>query len=293
MSLSFTAPGTATVIGARATLRRFRRSDFTSKVGVVLVTVVLFLAFAGPWLAPTNPLTPSTDLFAAPTWSHVFGTDRFGRDILARVLNAFRVDVLLAIAAVLGALCVGTIVGAVCGYAGGLADDVFMRVVDVCQCLPMLVMALILVAFMGAGVVTVIIVTAVINAPVFARLARSDILVKKHIEFIDAARCSGCTPTGLVARHLIPNILGPLVVQGSVTLALAVLNVAALSFLGVGINPPTPELGVMVAEGGTYLAQGVWWMSVYPGIALVLAIFAFNLVGDLLQDRLDPRRRAI
>jgi peptide/nickel transport system permease protein len=274
-------------------LRRFRRSDFPSKVGVVLVIVVLFLAFAGPWLAPTNPLTPSSDLFRAPTWSHLFGTDRFGRDILVRVLNAFRVHVLLAIAAVLGALCVGTTVGAACGYAGGLVDDVFMRVVDVCQCLPMLVMALILVAFMGAGVMTVIIVTAVINAPVFARLARSDILVKKHIEFVDAARCSGCTPTGLVARHLIPNILGPLVVQGSVTLALAVLNVAALSFLGVGINPPTPELGVMVAEGGTYLAQGVWWMSVYPGIALVLAIFAFNLLGDLLQDRLDPRRRAV
>lgn len=273
-------------------VRRFRHSSAIAKVGVALVALVVLLALIGPWLSPINPLAPSADLFKAPSAAHPFGTDRFGRDILARVLNAFRVDVLLALAAVLGALSIGTSIGAACGYAGGLVDDVFMRVIDVCQCLPMLVMALILVAFIGAGVTTVVIVTAIINAPVFARLARSDILVKKHIEFIDAARCSGCTPLRLVGRHLVPNMGGPLVVQGSVTLALAVLNVAALSFLGVGINPPTPELGVMVAEGGTYLAQGVWWMSVYPGIALVLAIFAFNLLGDLLQDRLDPRRRA-
>jgi peptide/nickel transport system permease protein len=150
----------------------------------------------------------------------------------------------------------------------------------------------VLVLFLGPSVMSVVVVTVLINIPSYARLVRAETLSKKHLEYIEAARCSGVREGRILFRHLVPNTLNPVIVQGSLNLGWAVGNVAALSFLGIGIRPPTPDLGVMVADGAKYLAQGHWWMSLFPGLFLALTIFSLNLVGDGLQDRIDPRRVA-
>lgn len=269
-----------------------RSQDPLSAIGFLLVTLLVLLAIFGSALTPYDPLQPGPALFSAPTLSHPFGTDEFGRDVLSRVLVAFRLDLFIAVTAVMAAALIGVTIGSAAGYAGGLADDIFMRVVDVIQSFPMLILAMALVALLGVGLLNVILVTIIVNIAVFARLARGDILAKKQLDYIDAARCSGASTIRILVVHLMPNILGPIVVQATLSLAWAVLNVAALSFLGIGINPPTPELGVMVAEGAKFLANGAWWLSIFPGLALAFTVFGFNLMGDVLQDRWDPRREA-
>lgn len=265
--------------------------DPLAATGILLMSLILLLALIGPLVAPYNPLRPSPDLFAPPSLVHPFGTDQFGRDVLSRVLVAFRLDLFIAVTAIAAAALIGVTIGGIAGYAGGRVDDVFMRLIDIIQSFPMLILAMALVAILGVGLVNVILVTIIVNVAIFARLARSDILAKKQLDYIDAARCSGASPARILVLHLLPNILGPILVQSTLSLAWAVLNVAALSFLGIGINPPTPELGVMVAEGAKFLINGAWWLSVFPGLALAFIVFGFNLIGDVLQDRFDPRRQ--
>lgn len=265
--------------------------DPLAATGILLMSLILLLALIGPLVAPYNPLRPSPDLFAPPSLVHPFGTDQFGRDVLSRVLVAFRLDLFIAVTAIAAAALIGVTIGGIAGYAGGRVDDVFMRLIDIIQSFPMLILAMALVAILGVGLVNVILVTIIVNVAIFARLARSDILAKKQLDYIDAARCSGASPARILVLHLLPNILGPILVQSTLSLAWAVLNVAALSFLGIGINPPTPELGVMVAEGAKFLVNGAWWLSVFPGLALAFIVFGFNLIGDVLQDRFDPRRQ--
>jgi peptide/nickel transport system permease protein len=290
------------VSGAPALTRRDARASATSglaalarrnptfAVGLALLVVVVVLAFAGPLVLPGDPLATSDATVRPPSAAAPFGTDQFGRDILTRLVYALRLDLAVAAVSVAGALVVGVAIGAVSGYAGGRVDDLVMRAIDVVQSFPMLILGIGLVAFLGVGIANIIVVTIVVNVPIFARLVRGDILLKKQLEFVDAARFSGCSHPRILIRHLLPNTLGPLIVQGSLNLAWAILNVAALSFLGIGINPPTPDLGVMIADGARFLPQGAWWMSVYPGLGLALTIFSFNLIGDGLQDQLDPRR---
>lgn len=279
--------------GVRKALRDQLGADPLAFIGILLTTGVILLAAFGPFITPFDPVKTTREIFSPPSPSHPFGTDQFGRDILSRVMAAFQVDLVIALIAVSGALTLGIAIGSAAGYIGDWFDNVFMRVIDVIQCFPMLILAMTLVSFLGTGMENVIIVTIIINIPVFARLVRGDILSKKHLEYVDAARSSGCTGGRILIRHLIPNALGPLIVQASLNLAWALLNIAALSFLGIGITPPTPDLGIMIADGGSYLSRGAWWMSVFPGLALGLAVFAFNLLGDGLQDRLDPRREAV
>jgi peptide/nickel transport system permease protein len=277
--------------GMTLTLPKLRSQDPLAAVGFVLMAALLLLAVFGSVLTPHNPLQPTENLLGPPTFVNPFGTDQFGRDVLSRVMIAFRLDMFIAVTAVAAAAVIGVAIGSVAGYAGRRVDDVFMRVVDVIQSFPMLILAMALVALLGVGIFNVILVTTIVNVAVFARLARGDILAKKQLDYVDAARCSGASAGRILVLHLIPNILGPILVQSTLSLAWAVLNVAALSFLGIGINPPTPELGVMVAEGAKFLANGAWWLSIFPGLALALTVFGFNLVGDVLQDRFDPRRR--
>jgi peptide/nickel transport system permease protein len=262
-------------------------------LGILLLGAIVLLALMGPLILTADPLRTSSNVLLSPSPAHLLGTDQYGRDVLVRLVNAFRLDLFIAVVSVAGALLIGMGIGSVCGYIGGRLDDIVMRGIDVIQSFPMFILAMGLVAFIGVGIKNVIIVTIIINIPVFARLVRGDTLSKKHLEYVDAARCSGCSQARILIRHLMPNTIGPLIVQGSLNLAWAMLNVAGLSFLGIGINPPTPDLGVMVADGAQHISKGAWWMSVYPGLALALAVFSFNVLGDGLQDRLDPRRRGI
>ncbi len=263
------------------------------RIGIVLSIVVLFTLIA-PLLAPFDPASTSSDRLASPSWTHLMGTDNFGRDILSRVFHGARQDMFIALTATAMALSSGTFVGAVSAYVGGWSDTVLMRLIDVVQSFPMFIMALGLVALvLSPGTQTMIIVIGVINIPIFARLMRAEVLARKSLPYVDAARASGNSSAKVLFYHLYPNSMGPVMAQSAVTLAWAILDVAALSFLGVGVTPPTAEWGVMVSEGAPFMLTGEWWVSFFPGLAIALAVFAFNWVSDELQDIVDPRRRVL
>lgn len=275
---------------SRAFLNLIGRNWFVT-VGIGILLAIVLVTALGPLVYTVSPLKTSRDILFPPDALHLLGTDQYGRDVLARLLVAFRIDLAIAVLAVACSVTLGTIIGSVSGYLGGKVDALLMRVIDVIQTFPMLLLALVLAATLGIGMTTVILVTIIINIPMYAKLVRGEVLSKKRQEYVDAARSSGCTEVRILVRHLLPNTTGAVVVQASMNLGWAILNVAGLSFLGIGISPPTPDLGVMIADGAMYISQGLWWMSVYPGLALVLAVCAFNLLGDGLQDGLDPRRQ--
>src|SRR5262245_8484770 len=290
------APGTnndllrrSLTLARRIYYRVFGRDPLTL-IGSAMLFLLIILALTGPFLVTHDPIRTTSAVLDAPSSSHWFGTDHFGRDIFSRTISSLQLDFVVALLGVSGAIFIGIIIGAVCGYINGLFDDIVMRAVDIIQSFPLLLLAMVLVLLLGPSVISIVIVTVLINIPSYARLVRGETLSKKHLEYIDAARCSGVSEARILFRHLVPNTLNPIIVQGSLNLGWAVGNIAALSFLGIGIRPPTPDLGVMVSEGAKYLSQGSWWMSVFPGLVLALTIFSLNLVGDGLQDRLDPRR---
>ncbi|GHA24965.1 ABC transporter permease [Devosia pacifica] len=266
--------------------------DFLGLIGMALLAVLVFVAAFGPLLVTHDPLLTTPDTLLPPSAEHWLGTDHFGRDVFSRTVTSLRIDFIVAGAGVSGAILIGSIIGLVCGYIGGWFDDLVMRLVDIIQSFPLLLVAMVLVLVMGPSVESIVVVTVLINIPIYARVIRGETLRKKNLEYIDAARCSGASEMSIVFRHLMPNTLSPIVVHGSLNLAAAVGNVAVLSFLGIGIRPPTPDLGVMVAEGTNYLVQGAWWMSICPGLVLATTIFSLNLMGDWLEGRLDPRRSA-
>jgi peptide/nickel transport system permease protein len=274
----------------RSLFHKLFGGDPLTLIGTVLLLALFSVAIFGPLLVRHDPVSTSRDLLMSPNATYWFGTDEYGRDIFSRVITSLRLDFIVAITGVSGAIVLGVILGSFSGYIGGRFDDIVMRLVDIIQSFPLLILAMTLVVVLGTGVTSVIVITVLINIPVYARLIRGETLSKKRLEYIDAARCSGCKETRILFRHLLPNVFSPLIVQGSLNLAWAIGNIAALSFLGMGISPPTPDLGLMVSEGTKYLTQDKWWMSVFPGLVLALTIFSFNLVGDGLQDRFDPRR---
>jgi len=264
--------------------------DALGFAGSILLALLLIVAIVGPLLVTHDPLLTTPKTLLAPSAEHWLGTDHFGRDVFSRTITSLRIDFIVAGLGVSGAVLVGSFLGLVCGYVGGWFDELVMRLVDIVQSFPLLLIAMVLILVMGPGVESIIIVTVLINIPTYARVIRGEALSRKTLEYIDAARCSGASEASILFRHLMPNTLSPIIVHASLNLAAAVGNVAALSFLGVGIRPPTPDLGVMVAEGTNYLVQGAWWMSIGPGLVLAATIFSLNLVGDCLEGRLDPRR---
>ena len=204
---------------------------------------------------------------------------------------ATRLDVSLAVTAVGLSLLVGSMAGACAGFYGGWVDRLVSRVVDTIMAFPLFVLAMGIVAALGNTVANIILATAIINLPFYARIARSEVNVRRSAGFVEAARLCGNSDFRLLTVHLIPNILPHMMVQVSLNLGWAILNAAGLSFIGLGVRPPTPEWGIMVAEGATFIVSGEWWLALFPGAALMLAVFCFNLLGDGLRDLVDPRRR--
>jgi len=265
-----------------------------------LLTCVAFLLFigliagalGGPWLAPYDPLmSDTTRALQAPSRLHWFGTDHLGRDIFSRVLVATRLDVSIALAAVSLSLLLGCVAGACAGFYGGWTERLVSRLVDTIMAFPLFVLAMGIVAALGNTVANIVYATAIINVPFYARLARSEVNVRRGAGFVEAARLCGNSEARLLVVHLIPNILPPMMVQVSLNMGWAILNAAGLSFIGLGVRPPTPEWGIMVAEGATFIVSGEWWLALFPGLVLMLAVFCFNLLGDGLRDLIDPRRR--
>ncbi|MEO0396651.1 MAG: ABC transporter permease [Cyanobacteria bacterium P01_A01_bin.137] len=252
---------------------------------------VLFALF-GTAIAPYDPTASNaTVALSPPSIAHWFGTDDLGRDVLSRVLVATRLDLGIAVVAVVLSFALGSILGTCAGYFGGWCDLIISRVIDTLMAFPLFILAMGLVAALGNTVENIIYATAVINLPLYTRVVRAEILVRRDAGYVEAARLAGNGHLRIMAAHLFPNVLPVMMVHISLNMGWAILNAAGLSFIGLGVRPPTPEWGIMVAEGATYIISGEWWLAIFPGAVLMLAVFCFNLLGDGLRDLIDPRMR--
>jgi peptide/nickel transport system permease protein len=261
-------------------------------LAAALFALLVAIAAVGPLVAPHDPLLSDTARkLEPPSAGHWFGTDQIGRDVLSRVIVATRLDLAIALSAVALAFGVGGLLGACAGYFGGWTDRLVTRVTDTIMAFPLFVLAMGIVAALGNTLLNIVYATAIINVPFYARMARAEVNVRRESGYVDAARLAGNSSTRILAIHVFPNCLPPMVVQASLNLGWAILNAAGLSFIGLGVRPPTPEWGIMVADGAAFIVSGEWWMSLFPGLALMLTVFCFNLVGDGLRDLIDPRRR--
>jgi len=257
--------------------------------GVCIVLVTLVLAVAGPLITPYSPTVPDyTSMLSAPSRAHLFGTDPIGYDIFSRVLAGARLSIGTAAFVLAIAVVIGLTLGAVAGFAGGWIDEVIMRVSDIFLAFPTLILALAIAATLGPGLGSVVIALAVGFWPWYTRLLRGQVLSLKQREYVEAARALGVSDTGIVWRHILPNALSPIIVEASLDIGYAVLSIAALSFIGIGAQPPSPEWGAMIVAGRDYL-RTAWWTCACPGLALTLVVLGFNLIGDGLRDALDPR----
>ncbi len=257
-----------------------------------LLVLILIAAVFGPWLVPYDPLASNTAVaLKPPSAAHWFGTDQLGRDILSRVVVATRLDVFIAVASVVLVFLMGGLAGVAAGYFGGWTDRIVGRVADTIMAFPLFVLAMGIVAALGNTVQNIIIATAIVNFPLYARVARAEANVRREAGFVQAARLSGNGEFRILLGHILPNIMPIMIVQMSLTMGYAILNAAGLSFIGLGVRPPTAEWGIMVAEGAAFMVSGEWWIALFPGLALMVAVFCFNLLGDGLRDIVDPQRR--
>ncbi len=272
-----------------ATRRTRRRPDGVTLCAALWTLFLVVIALLGPLAAPHSPFAADAPALQPPSLAHWAGTDQTGRDVFSRLILATRTDLTIAVASVLISFAIGTTLGAFCGYFGGLLDSVVGRIVDVLMAFPLFVLGMAFVAVLGAGMASIIVATIVINLPLYIRLARSEVNARRDVGWVEAARLSGNSPRRVVLFFLLHNVLPIMMVQVSLNLGWAILNAAGLSFLGLGVQPPTPEWGVIVAEGAKYISDGQWWLVACPGLALALAVLGFNLLGDGLRDLLDPR----
>ncbi|HUD85687.1 MAG TPA: ABC transporter permease [Xanthobacteraceae bacterium] len=257
----------------------------------LFVLIVLAAAF-GPDIVPYNPLASDTaEALKPPSLHHWFGTDQLGRDVFSRVIVATRLDFFIAVASVALVFLMGGLAGVAAGFFGGWTDRIVGRIADTIMAFPLFVLAMGIVAALGNTVQNIVIATAIVNFPLYARIARAEANVRREAGFVEAARLSGNSDWRILAFQILPNVFPILVVQMSLTMGYAILNAAGLSFIGLGVRPPTPEWGIMVAEGAAFMVSGEWWNAFFPGAALMVAVFCFNLLGDGLRDMVDPRRR--
>jgi peptide/nickel transport system permease protein len=257
-----------------------------------LFVLIVLAAILGPSLVPYDPLASDTQAaLQPPSAAHWFGTDQLGRDIFSRVIVATRLDLGIAVASVALVFVLGGLAGVAAGYFGGWTDRIVGRIADTIMAFPLFVLAMGIVAALGNSVTNIVIATAIINFPLYARVARAEANVRREAGFVQAARLSGNSEIRIVLAHVLPNIMLIMVVQMSLTMGYAILNAAGLSFIGLGVRPPQPEWGIMVAEGSAFIVSGEWWIALFPGLALMLAVFCFNLLGDGVRDLVDPQRR--
>ncbi len=261
-------------------------------VGGTIIFVLTVLAVLAPVLVHPDPLVSHpADANKAPGAAHWFGTDDLGRDVLGRVLYGARVSLSVGLIAVSIGLTIGVILGLIAGYRGGWLDLLILRVIDALLAFPGLLLAISITAALGANLRNVMIAIGVVAIPVYTRVTRGQVLQVREREFVEAARTSGASEGRIVLRHILPNILSPLIVQASLSIAFAILAEASLSYLGLGAQPPTPTWGADINHAKGYLTNGFWWQSIGPGLAIMLTVLAFNLLGDSIRDLLDPRLR--
>ena len=303
MSIAAPAPGiehaAAPAVAAEARrppggLPAFRRHP-RLYIGGALVLLLVAVAIFAPLLSPADPIVGDiSNSLQAPSPAHWLGTDDQGRDVLSRVLWGSRISLSVAAISVSIGLLMGVSVGLTAGYAGGWVDLVLMRLIDALLAFPGLLLAISITAALGPQIQNAMIAIGIVAIPVYARLTRAQVLSLREREYVTAARAIGVSPVRIALRHMLPNIANPLIVQATLTTAFAILQEAVLSFLGLGAQPPAPSWGEDINYNQRYLTNLMWWMSIGPGMAIFLAVFAFNFLGDALRDWLDPqlRRRA-
>jgi peptide/nickel transport system permease protein len=286
-------PATRGQSPAAAAWRRLLASP-VARAGLVIVCVILLVGAFAPLVHHYDPKTDSSlgERLRPPGGGHVFGTDSLGRDILVRVIHASRVSLGLGISSVVVAAVLGSILGLLAGYVGRTWDLVIMLCMDILLAFPGTLLAIAIVAMIGPGLRNSLLAISTVAIPIYARIARGAVLELRELEFVTAARAIGGSGRHVVMRHIFPNTLPPLIVQTTLAIAFAILEAAALGFLGLGAQPPTPEWGAMLADSYKYFTSGAWWVFFFPGAAIMLSVLGFNLVGDGLRDALDPRLRA-
>jgi peptide/nickel transport system permease protein len=287
-----TAPAGAGVAGdspGRLALRALLARP-TAVFGAVVLVLVALLAILAPWVAPYDPLATSwSAVRKAPSAAHWFGTDEVGRDLLSRVIWGTRASLSAGVIAVSIAVFAGVPIGMFAGYVGGRVDAVIGRLTDAMLAIPFLILAIALAAFLGPSLGNAMIAIGVTATPIFVRLARGQVLAARAEDWVEAARAVGNPPARILLRHILPNILPPVMVQATLAVAAAIIAEASLSFLGLGQQPPAPSWGSMLNTAQRFLVQAPW-MAIFPGLAIFLTVLAFNLFGDGLRDALDPRK---
>lgn len=289
----------ATGVEARSRWADFRRVFFSNRlaiIGTVVISIFILMAIFAPLLAPYDPIAEQnlTEKFAPPSITHPLGQDELGRDILSRLIYGARISLTAGLAAVVLATVVGTLVGVTAGYAGGWVDSVLMRLMDVLLAFPSILLAIVIVTILGQGLTNALLAVGVVNVPQVARVVRSAVISVREREYVEAGRALGASNTRIISSAILPNSMAPLIVQATLTLATAILDVAALSFLGLGARAPSPEWGAMLTDafrsGYGVFVQGQHAI-IFPGIAIALLVLSVNFIGDGLRDALDPRRR--
>lgn len=268
---------------------RFRKNKL-AMVGLVMLAVILFMVVFANFIideAMVTEMEPE-NAFQGPTKDHIFGTDLYGRDLFARVIYGGRVSLRVGMTAVLSAMCLGGLLGALAGYFGGTVENIIMRVMDVFLAIPSMILAITVVAALGASLNNLIIALIIARTPQFARIVRSAVLPIRNQEYVEAALACGTSHWRIIMKHILPNAIGPVIVQATLQMGSVILNIAGLSFVGLGIQPPTPEWGSMLSEARDYLREYVY-LAIPPGLAIMMSVFSFNRVGDGLRDALDPK----
>lgn len=283
----------ATPVGGPARtvrLKRLARRNPIGVIGLAVLIVVVFLAIFAGQIAPFDPAAQPAERLTAPNRTYLLGTDEFGRDVFSRVVHGTRISLYVGAAAVGIALVIGVNLGLISGYYGGWPDSIIMRLVDILFAFPTIVLAITITGILGPSLRNATIAIGLVYAPVFARVTRGPVLSVVNLDYVQAARTVGASDRRIVLRHVLPNVTAPLIVQTTLALSTAILAEAALSFLGLGTQPPTPSWGTMLGTGRKFLELSPW-VAIFPGLAIMITVLAFNLLGDGLRDVLDPRLR--
>ncbi len=268
------------------------RSNPVTLVAFIMFLLIVVMGIFGPMIVPYDPYTTEAkNALQPPSLAHLFGTDNLGRDIFSRVVYATQLDLFISVAAVALSFVIGSFIGSISGFYGGWIDRISSRIIDTIMAFPLFVLALGIVAALGNTIENIVYATAIINIPFYARVARAEVNIRREAGFVQAARLAGNSDGRILAFQIFPNALPPMMVQISLNMGWAILNAAGLSFIGLGVRPGTPEWGVMVADGAQYIISGEWWVAIFPGLVLMLAVLTFNLLGDGLRDIVDPRQR--
>lgn len=271
-------------------LRQLRRNR-GAIVGLVIIVLMALVAVLAPWLAPYDPLEQSvTEALKPPTLAHPFGTDDVGRDILSRIMHGAQISLRVGLISVSIGLTLGALLGVIAGFYRGWLDNLIMRLIDIMLAFPGILLALSIIAILGPGLFNVMIAVGIGSIPAYTRVARGNTLSVRERDYVMSARVVGCSDARIMWLYILPNVLPPLIVMGTVGVAGAILTASALSFLGLGAQPPTPEWGAMLTNGRTYLRQA-WWFAAFPGFIIMITVLAINLFGDGLRDALDPKLR--